>query len=85
MWIWKISADLHGPGHICIIQHLTDSTTPDIIALQQEVKNCSERVETLQKELKGLKKDIEPTCKEMDATRSIINEFVSKSLGNYQK
>ena len=37
------------------------------------------------KRIQRIEKDIESTCKEMDATRSIINEFVTKSLGNNQK
>ena len=64
---------------------ITDSPAPEIMALQKEVKSCSERVEMLQKEFKELKKDIESACKEMDATRSIINEFVTKALFNNQK
>ena len=65
--------------------YVTDSTTLEIMALQKEVKSCSEQVETLQKEFKGLKKDIESTCREMDTTRSIINEFITRALCNNQK
>ena len=55
------------------------------MALQKEVKSCSEQVETLQKEVKELKEEIELTCREMDATRSIINRFVTKALFNNQQ
>lgn len=55
------------------------------MAWQKEVKSCSEQVESLQKEFKKLKTEIESTCKEMDSTRSIINEFVAKTLFNNQK
>ena len=58
--------------------HTTDSPAPEIMALQKEVK-------MLQKEFKELKKDIESACKEMDATRSIINELVTKALFNDKK
>ena len=73
-------------SYVCIIYiYVIDSTTPEIMALQKEVKSCSEQVETLQKEFKVLKKDIKSTCIEMDATRSIINEFITKALCNNQK
>ena len=68
-----------------VLFHTTDLPAPEIMALQKEVKSCSERVEMLQKEFKELKKDIESACKEMDATRSIINELVTKALFNDKK
>ena len=51
-------------------------------ALQNEVKRCSEQVELLRREFKALKQEVETTWKTMDMTRSIISEYVSKTVNN---
>ena len=59
--------------------HATDSPAPRNYGF---AKRSQKLFRTGRNATERIKKDIESVCKEMDATRSIINEFVTKALFN---